>query len=238
MSIEQRIRMHDGPGGPFESTAIFDNSAGTQPGILLFPNFFGVKQWDFDKAEQLVTLGYKVLVVDYYGQGKRASNAEQATTFMNELVADRAVMRERLLGALATLRAMPGVDSAKCGAIGFCLGGKCVLDLARSGADIRGGVVFHGVYDAPPFANAKMTAKLLVCHGWNDPLCPPEAMAGLARELTDAGVDWQIHAYGHTGHSFTANDNPIDAAKTFGFQPDADRRSFVAMRDFLREAFA
>ena len=110
-----------------------------------------------------------------------------------------------------------------------------MLDLARAGADIKAGVSFHGVYDAPPFPNAMMTASLLVCHGWNDPLCPPDATVGLANELTAAGIDWQLHAYGHTGHAFTANDVPMDADKTFGFQPDTDRRSWKSMTDFLAE---
>ncbi|MDQ4419198.1 dienelactone hydrolase family protein [Sphingobium sp. DEHP117] len=235
MAIQQKTLLHGGPGGPFESMAVYDPDAGSQPGLLLFPNFMGTKEWDFDKAEVLAMLGYKVLVVDYYGQGKRATDMESAGQLMQELVADRAVMRDRLLGALEELKKLPGVDANRLGAIGFCLGGKCVLDLARAGADIKGGVVFHGVYDAPPFPNAAITAKLLVCHGWNDPLCPPEAMNALARELTDGGVDWQLIAYGHTGHAFTADNMPMDDAKTFGFQPDTNRRSWQAMKDFFSE---
>jgi len=235
MAIQHHIHMHDGPGGPFESTAVYDNAAGTQPGLLLFPNFLGAKQWDFDKAEELATLGYKVLVVDFYGQGKRGTDMESGGALMTELVSDRAKMRDRLFDALAELKSLPGVDTDKCGAIGFCLGGKCVLDLARGGGDIKAGVSFHGVYDAPPFPNAKMATKLLICHGWNDPLCPPEATIGLANELTEAGVDWQLIAYGHTGHAFTANEMPIDEGKTFGFQPDTDRRSWQAMQNFLSE---
>jgi dienelactone hydrolase len=83
-----------------------------------------------------------------------------------------------------------------------------------------------------------MTAKVLICHGWNDPLAAPEAVAALATELTEAGVDWQIHAYGHTGHAFTNANTPLDAAKTFGFQPDTNRRSWKAMTEFLAEAMS
>lgn len=237
MSIERHIVVHEGPGGPFESMAVYDPQAGTQPGLLLFPNFFGTKEWDFAKAEDLAGMGFKVLVVDYYGQGKRGTDMESSSALMQELTADRAAMRDRLLDALTELKKLPGVDSDRCGAIGFCLGGKCVLDLARGGADILAGVSFHGVYDAPPFPNAAIKAKLLVCHGWNDPLCPPDAMVGLANELTAAGVDWQLIAYGHTGHAFTANDVPLDEGRTFGFQPDTNRRSWQAMKDFFAELF-
>jgi dienelactone hydrolase len=235
MAIQHKPHIHSGHGGPYESTFVYDDAAGNQPGLLLFPNFFGAKQWDIDKAAVLTQLGYKVLVVDYYGQGKRGTDMESSAVLMQKFTADRAAMRGQLLDALSELRKLPGVDASRTGAIGFCLGGKCVLDLVRAGADIKGGVVFHGVYDAPSFPNAKMTAKLLVCHGWNDPLCPPDATVGLAKELTDAGVDWQLIAYGHTGHAFTADNMPLDAGKTFGFQPDTNRRSWQAMKDFFSE---
>lgn len=239
MSIERHVVLHEGPGGPFESMAVYDPTAGTQPGMLLFPNFLGTKEWDFAKAEQLAAMGFKVLVVDYYGQGKRASGMgdPKASEYLHELTADRAAMRDRLLDALAELRKLPGVDAARCGAIGFCAGGKCVLDLARAGADILAGVSFHGVYDAPPFPNKPITAKLLVCHGWNDPLCPPDATVALANELNESGADWQLIAYGYTGHAFTANDVPLTDDRSFGFQPSTNNRSWKAMQALFEEVF-
>ncbi|MFN3798443.1 MAG: dienelactone hydrolase family protein, partial [Sphingobium yanoikuyae] len=95
---------------------------------------------------------------------------------------------------------------------------------------------FHGVYEAPPFPNATITAKLLVCHGWEDPIAPPEATVGLAKELTEAGCDWQIHAYGHTGHAFT-DESVHMPEKGLAYSADADRRSFRAMVNFLEELF-
>jgi dienelactone hydrolase len=238
MAISRQVIIHEGPGGSFESMWVGDAEGGTKPGILLFPNILGTKEWDFAKAEELAALGYTVLVTDLYGQGKRGTDMESGMLLMAEINDDRTVMRTRLLDALATLKGLPAVDTARLAAIGFCLGGKCVLDLARAGADIKGAVSFHGVYDAPPFPNAPMTAKLLVCHGWNDPLAAPDTLVGLANELTGAGVDWQIQAYGQTGHAFTAENLPLDETKTFGFQPDTYRRSWKAMTDFLAEALS
>ena len=158
---------------------------------------------------------------------------------MNALGADRALLRDRLHGALAELKAMPAVDASKTAAIGFCFGGKCVLDLARSGADLLGGVSFHGVYDRPDYANVTPIApKLLVCHGWDDPLGPPAAVTALAAELTDGGADWQLYAYGHAGHAFTDRAATAGARPGFGYEERADRRSWQAMRDFLAELFA
>lgn len=238
MATVQSVIVHEGPDGPLESTALFDDAAsGPRPGVLLFPNFLGVKDADLAYGEKVAALGYTVLVADFYGQGKRARRDDaDPARYMKELGADRALMRARLQACHAAIKALPQADAGRTAAIGFCFGGKCVLDLARSGADIAGGVSFHGVYDAPPFPNATITAKLLVCHGWDDPVAPPEATVALAKELTDAGCDWQIHAYGRTGHGFTDH-HANTPERGVAYQPDADRRSFKAMTDFLAELF-
>lgn len=238
MTITRQIILHDGPDGPFESMAVFDAAASApRPGVLLFPNVLGTKEADFAYAEKVVALGYAVLVADVYGQGKRTTRADpEAGRYMAVLNADRALLRDRAQAAHGVLKGLDAVDAARTAAIGFCFGGKCVLDLARAGADIAGGVSFHGIYEAPPFPNATISAKLLICHGWDDPFASPEATVGLARELTDAGCDWQIHAYGGTGHAFT--DEGVNMPeKGLAYSLDADRRSFRAMADFLGELF-
>lgn len=234
MTITRQTIRHDG----FESVAVFDDAAsGKWPGILLFPNVLGTKEADFVYGEKVAALGYAVLVADVFGEGKRTSRSdEKPSIYMDELNADRAMMRDRVNGAHAVLRGLPQVDPTRTAAIGFCFGGKCVLDLARSGADIAGGVSFHGVYDAPPFPKATIGAKLLLCHGWEDPIAPPMAVIDIAKELTEAGCDWQIHAYGHTGHAFT--DESVNMPdKGLAYSADADRRSFRSMRDFLSDLF-
>ncbi|WP_022681504.1 dienelactone hydrolase family protein [Sphingobium bisphenolivorans] len=238
MTITRQVIVHEGPGGTFESMAVLDDRASApRPGILLFPNVLGTKEADFAYAEKLAALGYTVLVADVFGQGKRTTRADaDFGRYMAELNADRELLRERVHTVHAVLKSLDEVDADRTAAIGFCFGGKCVLDLARSGADIAGGVSFHGVYDAPPFENARITAKLLVCHGWDDPIAPPEATVALATELTEAGCDWQIHAYGHTGHAFTDHDaNMPDMGLAYNHA--ADQRSFRAMTDFLGEIF-
>jgi len=238
MTITRRVITHEGPGGTFESLAVFDSSVTSpRPGVLLFPNVLGTKEADFAYAEKVAALGYTLFVADVYGQGKRTSRDDpDMGRYMAELNADRALLRERVNAAHAVLKSLEDVDESRTAAIGFCFGGKCVLDLARSGADIAGGVSFHGVYDAPPFPNAAITAKLLICHGWEDPIAPPEATVALARELTEAGCDWQIHAYGHTGHAFT--DHAVNMPeKGLAYSADADHRSFRSMKDFLADLF-
>ncbi|PZU08455.1 MAG: carboxymethylenebutenolidase [Sphingobium sp.] len=238
MAMTRQVIVETIDGAPFENVAVFDDaSTGPLPGVLLFPNVLGTKEADFAYAERVAALGYAVLVADVYGQGKRTGRDDpDMGRYMSELNADRALMRDRVVAALGWLKALPAADAGRTAAIGFCFGGKCVLDLARSGAEFAGGVSFHGVYDAPPFPHGSIAAKLLICHGWDDPIAPPEATVALARELTGAGCDWQIHAYGHTGHAFT--DQAVHMPeKGLAYSPDADRRSFRAMADFLSDLF-
>lgn len=236
MAIDTHILTYDVPGGPCESIWVADAGAGYQPGLLLFPNFLGIKDSDVAEAEWLAALGFNVLLVDYYGVGKRAQDMEGGSALMQELVADRALMRGKLEAHLAQLRAQPNVAAGRAAAVGFCLGGKCVLDLARSGAEIAG-VVIHGVYDPPELASPAMKARLLVCHGWNDPLCPPDALVALGQELTEAAVDWRVMAFGHAGHAFTDEGIPLDESKSFGHVPFADGESREATARFLSDSF-
>lgn len=157
MTITRNSIVHEGPGGLFESMVVTDSAADApRPGVLLFPNVLGTKEADFAYAEKVAALGYAVLVADVYGQGKRTTRADpDAARYMAELNADRALLRDRLLASHALLKGLDAVDGARTATIGFCFGGKCVLDLARAGADIAGGVSFHGVYDAPPFPQCR-----------------------------------------------------------------------------------
>ena len=240
MAIKRRTIVHDGPGGRFEGVFAWDGAvAGPRPGVLVIPNVLGQKEADNAKAEDLARLGYAAFACDVFGQGKRGQPGPDFAQYMNEMNADRALLRDRLATSLSVLKAQAEVDAARTAAIGFCFGGKCVLDMARAGLDVRGGVSFHGVYDRPDYANVSpIVAKLLVCHGWDDPLGPPDAVVALAQELSEGKADWQIHAYGNAGHAFTDQSRRDSAVPGVAYEERADRRSWQAMRDFLAELFA
>ncbi|MCD2324474.1 dienelactone hydrolase family protein [Sphingomonas sp. IC-56] len=238
MAIVRQTLVYDGPGGPFEGVAAWDDAVeGGRPAVLVVPNILGQKEADNLKAEALAELGYVALAADVFGQGRRKTGAsENVAEYMNELNADRALLRDRLSASLDALTGLSAADPAKTAAIGFCFGGKCVLDMARAGLPILGGVSFHGVYDRPDYANVSpITAKLLVCHGWDDPLCPPDVTVELARELTESGADWQLHAYGHAGHAFTDVDRKGGDNPAIAYEPRADARSWQAMTNFLAD---
>ena len=239
MAIERQTIVYDGPGGPFEGVAAFDTAwESPRPGVMIVPNVLGEKEQDRVVAERLAALGYVGFVADTYGQGKRTTReSPQPTRYMDKLNADRALLRDRLHASVAALEALPQVDPAKTAAIGYCFGGKSVIDLARSGG-VLGIVAFHGIFDPPGYAYpTPIAAKLLLCHGWNDPLAPPAAVTALAAELTEAGADWQLHGYGHAGHAFSDPSMKGSPRPGFGYDEAADRRSWRAMQDFLGELF-
>lgn len=205
--------------------------------IILFPTVAGVSDLEIGFARTLAGKGFNGFVADLYGKQFRDAGREVGSQQMNRIRADRASLRDRLTAVLETVRGLPEASGGGIVAIGFCFGGLCALDLARSGADIAGAASFHGLFDPPGLDPRKIDAKVIAFTGWDDPMVPPEKIAALGKELTDAGCDWQIHAFGHTVHGFT---NP--GADAFGhaavkFSPDASRRSWAMLDDFLDELF-
>lgn len=205
--------------------------------VLVAHTIRGRTEFEEEKAQALAGLGYAAIAVDLFGEQARGADKARLRQLMTALREDREMLRRRLLAWLDAARAAPEVDPRRIAAIGFCFGGLCALDLARSGADIAGVVSFHGLLDgAPDLPAAPVRARVLVLHGWDDPLATPDDVLALAGELTANGADWQIHAYGNTLHAFT---NPAAADHGAGtvYNADADRRSWTAMRNFLHELF-
>ena len=156
---------------------------------------------------------------------------------MTPFVQDRNKLRQRLTAGLDAARTIKQVDQARIAAIGFCFGGLCALDLARSGADLAGVVSFHGLFHAPEnLPETSIKARVLALHGHDDPMAPPAKVRELEQELTKAGVDWQIHLYGKTMHAFT---NPAANAPEHGmlYNPIAAKRAWMSMQNFLEEIF-
>lgn len=213
---------------------IWDPAHGAvQPGLLVAPAFAGLGPLELQRAEELAALGYGVLAVDYYGQGQFTTEREIAVQWMTALNQNRPVLARRMNAALDALKALPMVDADRTGALGFCLGGKAVLDLARSGADVRAVVPLHGLFDAPPVVHDYKAAALIL-HGWDDPLATPDAVMALTQELTTHCPDWQLLAFGHTGHSFT-NPNANMPNVGMAYSAEAHTRAWRALTDFLDE---
>jgi dienelactone hydrolase len=214
-----------------------DSGNDARPGVLISHAWGGRGEFENSKAEQLAELGYAGFALDLYGKGVRGSNAEENAALMRPLLDDRAMLQRRMRLALEEIRKQKEVDSSRVAAMGFCFGGLCVLDLARSGADVRGVASFHGLFSKPGNLDGyKISAKVLVMHGWDDPMAPPDHVLALAEELTAAGADWQFHAYGNTLHAFT-NPQANDPGHGTVYNADADKRSWQSLQLFLAEIF-
>lgn len=218
--------------------AFDDEISGRRPAVLINHTWVGRDDFVAEKAKKLAALGYVGFAVDMYGKGILGSGPEENMKLMQPFMADRAMLQQRMKAALAAVKLLPWVDESKIAAIGFCFGGLCSLDLARTGADIKGVVSFHGLLVPPGNTQGNaIKAKILALCGRDDPLVPAEQVLAFEQEMTEAGADWQLHAYGNTMHGFT---NPLANDPAFGtvYQPNADRRSWVAMQNFLAEIFA
>ena len=220
-----------------EGFCAFDPAAGPRPAVLVSHAWGGPSDNERAKAQALCELGYVGFALDVYGTGKRGTTPDVNSKLMEPFLEDRSLLERRMLAAVETVRGLDAVDASKVGAIGFCFGGLCVLDLARSGADLAGVVSFHGLLggrEGMPTQDVK--AKVLVCHGASDAFVTKEQFDAFTEEMTDAGADWQLHMYGHAVHAFT---NPNANDPDFGtvYEPKADRRSWRAMVDFFEEVF-
>lgn len=210
-----------------------------RPGVLIVHQWMGLTDYEKRRCRQLAELGYVAFALDIYGKGVRPENPQEAGAQAGKFKSDRQLYRRRLNLGLEQLREAQGVDSNRLAAIGYCFGGTGVLELARSGADVDGVVSFHGGLDSPaPEDGKNIKAKILVCHGADDPFVPAKDIEAMKEEFNAADVDWQMIYYSNAVHSFTqpmaGNDNSRGAA----YNKQADERSWEAMKDFFDELFS
>lgn len=207
------------------------------PTVLVFHGMEGRSDAQVEICGRLVTAGYRAVAVDLFGRAATAGGPDACAAAMTELLDDRALMRDRLLGVVEILTKLPNVQADTMAALGFCFGGLCMLDLARHGTHLASVASFHGIVTPlPDPPTTPITTKVSVYHGWEDPFATPAEIAALARELTERGADWQLHAYGHALHAFMA---PFANAPERGIAYDAvaARRAWASLEDFLAETF-
>jgi len=238
LSLQHRLIDYQDGDTVLEGRFAWDDSfSGPRPGVLVSHAWGGRSDYEDGNADRLAKLGYAAFALDLYGKGVRGSDPEENSALMQPFLDDRTMLQRRLLVSLQTLREQSEVDRTKVAAIGFCFGGLCVLDIARTGEDLAGVVSIHGLFP-PPGNTAGNTAKakVLALHGWDDPMVTPDSVVALAGEMSALGADWQLHAYGNTMHAFT-NPDANDPDSGTVYDADAHRRSWLAMTNFLDELF-
>jgi dienelactone hydrolase len=212
---------------------------GRRPGVLVFPEAFGLGDHAKSRAERLAALGYVTLACDLHGDGKVHDDLDTVMGLIGPLREYPQRTRARAKGGMEALLARPEIDQSRVAAIGYCFGGTMALELARGGSNIVGAVGFHsGLATAAPEDAKNIKGKVLVCIGADDPGIDAAQRAAFEEEMRRGGVDWQMNVYGGVVHSFT---NP--AADQLGrpefarYDARADARSWAEMGSFFDEIF-
>ena len=219
-----------------EGYMAYQDSGKPKPAVLVAHDWSGRRELACKAAERVAELGYVGFALDMYGKGVFGADGdtEKNGALMAPFAQDRALLRRRINAALHVVRQLPQVDVTRVAAMGYCFGGMCVLELARSGADVRGVISIHGIFASGHMANEKIKAKVLCLHGHDDPMVPPQQVLAFETEMTQAGVDWQIHVYGGTMHAFTnPKANNPDAGTVYN--QTAANRAYQSLANFFTE---
>ncbi|HEX7653438.1 MAG TPA: dienelactone hydrolase family protein [Verrucomicrobiae bacterium] len=223
-----------------EGVMVWDDAVtGPRPGVLVVHQWLGLTAYEQHRAEMLAQLGYVAFCADIYGKGVRPKDTKEAGVEATKYKTDRTLLRARVNAGLEQLKQSSLVNPNQLAAIGYCFGGTTVIELARSGADLKGVVSFHGGLDSPTPADGKnIKCKVLACHGADDPFVPAKDLTAFEDEMRDAKVDWQLIKFGGAVHSFTQPMAGNDNSKGAAYNEKADKRSWALMKDFLGELFA
>jgi dienelactone hydrolase len=206
------------------------------PAIALMPDWMGMTSQADAYALRVAKWGYAVFIVDLYGKGAQPKSAKEAGKLAGDLKEDVLLLRQRAIAALAALNRQKGVDTSREASMGFCFGGLAALELARSGAWLKGTVSIHGNLVTPFPRDAKnIHGKVLVLQGAEDPYATQAEALNFMDEARVAEIDWQVMFYGGAVHAFT---NPLagtDPKQGVAYDEKADRRAFALMKDFFAE---
>ena len=204
------------------------------PAVLIFHQWAGPSEHEFERARRLAELGYVALAADVYGKGYRPETVPERAALSGAYKSNREVFRERVKAALDAVRGLPYVDGDRVVAIGYCFGGTAALELARSGATLQGVVSTHGGLSSPTPDDAKnIKCPILVLHGADDPYVPPEEVNAFEKEMEDADVNYTFIAYPGAVHSFTDINAGSDTASGAAYDQDADKKSWEETLKFI-----
>lgn len=209
------------------------------PGVVIIHQWMGPTDHERRVADELAALGIAAFVADIYGADVRPKDAKEAGGLAGKYKGDRALFQARIKAAVDTLKARKEVDGTSLAVIGYCFGGTGALEAARGGLPVKGVASFHGGLDSPADrAVQPIAAKVLVCHGADDPWVPAKDVAAFQDEMRKAKADYTFVAYAGAVHAFTQKEAGNDPSKGAAYQEAAARRSWGHLRQFLQELFA
>jgi dienelactone hydrolase len=213
-----------------------DVKAGLRPGVLVIHDWTGVQDYTKMRTKQLAELGYVAFAADIYGKGVRPTDPKDCAAEAGKYKGDLPLLRKRVALGLEQLKLQPNTDLKKLAAIGYCFGGTTVLELARSGAELKGVVSFHGGLGTTLPAE-QLKSRVLVLHGADDPFVKPEEVEAFKAEMEKTKADMQFISYPDAVHSFTRKTAGNDPSKGNAYNEEADKASWAEMKKFFGEIF-
>ncbi len=212
---------------------------GKRPAVIIVHDWNSIDAYEQGRAVQLAKLGYVAFCADIYGKDVRPKNRQENAAQAGKYKGDRKLFRERLQAALDFVKKDPNVDPDKIVAIGYCFGGTGVLEMARAQMPVAGVVSFHGGLDAAAgFEASSVSAKVLICHGADDPAVPPAQVDAFMAEFKKAGAAIDFVAYPGAVHSFTEPNAGNDPSRGSAYNKEADEASWKKLVEFLKTTFA
>ena len=222
-------------GQTYQGFLAYDSAIlGKKPGIMVVHNWMGITAETESKVMEMAKLGYVVFAGDIYGKGIRPKDTKEAGELAGKYKADLPTLRARANLAIDTLKKQKGVDTSKIFVAGYCFGGTTAIEAARSGTDLKGIITFHGGL-TPSNDDKNIKGSMLVMHGALDPFVPKADVEGFVKGMNEAKVNYQFIQYSGAVHSFTEKAAGDDISKGAAYNADADKRSWMAMKDFLSE---
>lgn len=210
-------------------------------GIMVAPEWWGVVDYPKSVTERLAKAGYAAIAMDVYGEGKLTADAAMANMWMTQVLEDQDMLMERCRLILNDFSDQLAVDKDNLGAIGFCFGGKIVLDMARVGMPLKAVTSFHGNPTPKQPADKNFSAKVLFAHGRDDSMVSMDAVEDFKKEMENAGVDYTVDVYDNAKHGFTNPNADERAAKNdvdLGYNEAAAKQSWDKMMDFMKTHLA
>jgi dienelactone hydrolase len=235
MAIQTERILYQDQGSSLEAFAAY-SSHERRPLVILCHAWRGRDDFICEKAILLAEWGYAAFALDIYGKGVLGHSKEENTALKAPFLADRYFLQRRLLASLEIAKALPYVDPERIAALGFGFGGLCALDLARSSDALKGAVSVYGHFaPLPDRPHKPVQAKILILHGYRDPIVSMEELALFEQEMNKAKADWQVHVFSDAMHAFV---NPSANDPSFGtvYHPIAAQRSWRLIQDFLKES--
>lgn len=212
-----------------------EDKVGLLPAMMIFPNWYGRSQLFCQIAESFANKGFIGIAVDLFGSAKIGSDRAMCQRLISPFIENRLFLKSRLTEIVRQIQKDNRIDSQKISAAGYCFGGLCVLDMVRNNMGLRAGISIHGLLGVPHYELPKRyQAKVLVFHGYKDPMTTPNQKGAFEAEMNAANADWQLLSYGKGYHSFTTPD-ANDVSLGTVYDPVLDERTTRIIDSFLSE---